>query len=127
MAQSSWQEVSLMKFAQTMVLAALVFAGGAAAQTAAPAASTAPVTAAANCPKPDPHPGRLASDNARKGWGKEVQTWMACQKKYVAEIQAQADEAVKAANAAVARSNAAITEYNDTVKDFQAQSDAASK
>lgn len=116
-----------MKFAQTMVLAAFVIAGSATAQTAAPTAATTSVTAAASCPKPDAHPGRLASDNARKGWGKEVQAWTACMKKYVADIQGQADEAVKAANAAVARSNAAVNEYNDIVKDMQAQSDAASK
>lgn len=115
-----------MKFVQAMALAAFLVAGGAAAQTAAPAATTS-VTAAASCPKPDPHPGRLASDNARKGWGKEVQAWTVCMKKYVADIQGQADEAVKAANAAVARSNAAVNDYNDTVKDLQAQSDAASK
>ena len=116
-----------MKFAQTVVLAAFVIAGSATAQTAAPAAPTTSVTAAASCPKPDPHPGRLASDNARKGWGKEVQAWTVCMKKYVADIQGQADEAVKTANAAVARSNTAVNEYNDTVKDLQAQSDAASK
>ncbi len=116
-----------MTFAQTMVLALFVVAGGAAAQTAAPAAATASVTSAATCPKPDAHPGRLASDTARKGWGKEVQTWTACMKKYVSEIQSQADEAVKTANAAVARSNAAVNEYNDIVRDLQAQNDAAIK
>jgi|GWRWMinimDraft_6_1066014.scaffolds.fasta_scaffold97453_2 hypothetical protein len=116
-----------MKFVQTMVFAALVVACNASAQTAAPVASTTSVTAGANCPKPDPHPGRLASDNARKGWGKEVVTWTACMKKYVADIQTQADEAVKVANAAVARSNAAVNEYNEIVKDLQAQNDAAAR
>lgn len=114
-----------MNFAKTVVIAALVVAGSATAQTAAPAAGTASVTAAASCPSPDKHPGRLASDQARKGWVKEVQAWTACMKKYVGEIQAQADEAVKVANAAVARSNAAVNDYNALVKDLQAQADAA--
>jgi len=127
MTLSAWQEVPLMKFAQTMVLAAVVVAGGAMAQTPAPAASPTAVTSKANCPKPDQHPGRLASDNARRGWGKEVQAWTDCMKKYVSEIQSQADEAVKVANAAVARSNAAVNEYNDIVRDLQAQNDAAAR
>ena len=46
-------------------------------------------------------------------------------KKYIGEIQAKADAAVKTANAAVADSNAAIAAYNATVKDLQAQADAA--
>jgi hypothetical protein len=46
-------------------------------------------------------------------------------KKYIAGIQAKADEAVKAANAAVAESNAAVSAYNATVKEMQAQADAA--
>ena len=114
-----------MKLAKTMVFAALMVAGSAIAQTAAPAAGAPSVTAAASCPKPDNHPGRLASDQARKGWVKEVQTWTACMKKYVGDIQAQADEAVKVANAAVARSNAAVNDYNAIVKDLQGQADAA--
>ena len=115
-----------MNFAHSMVIAAFVVAGSAMAQTPAPAATTS-VTAAASCPKPDAHPGRLASDNARKGWGREVQAWTVCMKKYVADIQAQADEAVKSANAAVARSNAAVNDYNAVVKELQEQTDAAAK
>ncbi len=114
----------------SMALVALLAAGAATAQTAAPAAApaaTSSVLAAANCPKPDAHPGRLASDNQRRGWGKEVIAWETCAKNYVAEISAKADEAVKAANAAVARSNAAIAEYNVIVKDLQAQQDASVK
>lgn len=113
-----------MTFAQTMVFAALLAAGTATAQTTAPAARAAAVTSGASCPKPDDHPGRLASDNARRGWGKEVQVWTDCMKKYIAGVQATADDAVKSANAAVARSNAAVDEYNAIVKELQAQSDA---
>ena len=107
-----------------MIFAALLSSSAAFAQTAAPAAATG-AASSASCPKPDAHPGRLASDNQRKGWGKEVNAWIACQKKIVADIQSQADEAVKTANAAVARSNAAVNEYNAAVNDLQAQSDAA--
>lgn len=112
----------------SLALATLVAAGAAAAQTAAPAAApagAAPVLAGANCPKPDAHPGRLASENQRRGWGKEVTAWETCMKKYVAEVSAKADDAVKIANAAVARSNAAVDEYNAIVKDLQAQQDAS--
>lgn len=113
----------------SIALAALLAAGAAIAQTAAPAAAPAAGSTAlgANCPKPDAHPGRLASENQRRGWGKEVITWETCMKKHVAEIQAKADEAVKVANAAVARSNAAVDEYNAMVKDIQAQQDASVK
>lgn len=113
---------------RSMVLVALLAAGSATAQTAAPAAAPAAgadATAGPNCPKPDAHPGRLASDNQRRNWGKEVTTWETCMKKYVAEVSARADEAVKAANAAVARSNAAVDQYNAIVKDLQAQADAS--
>jgi len=91
------------------------------AQTAAPA----PAAAAPKCEKPDPHPGRLASDMKRKQWTKEVNDWQACMKVYIGEIGAKADAAVKAANAAVAESNAAISAYNEAVKDLQAQAEAA--
>ena len=119
-----------MKRMPSMALVALLAAGVAGAQSAAPAAApaaAAPVTAGANCPKPDAHPGRLASDNQRRGWGKEVSTWETCMKKHIAEIQIKADEAVKLANAAVARSNAAVNEYNAIAKDLQAQQDGTVK
>ena len=60
-----------------------------------------------------------------RGWNKEVQTWQECMKKYIGELQAKADAAVKSANAAVAESNGAIAAYNATVKELQAQADAA--
>lgn len=113
----------MLRFAFTM-LAGCALLGAAVAQTPAPAASTG---GAAKCAKPDDHPGRLASDQRRRGWDKEVIAWQECMKAYVAEKQAKADAAVKVANAAVAESNAAVNEYNDTVKVIQAQVDAAAK
>lgn len=89
------------------------------AQTPAPAADTS------NCAKPDPHPGRLASNEKMRGWNKDVQAWQECMKKYIGDLQAKADAAVKTANAAVADSNNAIAAYNATVKDLQGQADAA--
>jgi hypothetical protein len=105
-----------------LVVATLALASSALAQTPAAAAIDA-----SNCPKPDDHPGRLASDRQRTGWEKEVQAWQECMKKYVGEVQAKADQAVKVANAAVAESNAVVAEYNNTVKTIQAQVDAAAK
>ena len=113
----------------TLAIACLALAPHAWAQAPAPAAAPAaapPAAApAAHCPKPDAHPGRLASDRQRAGWEKEVQTWQACMKKHIGEIQAKADQAVKTANAAVAESNAAISDYNNAVKAIQAQVEAA--
>ncbi len=110
----------------TRILAALTLtcaiAGTALAQTPSPAAVALD---ASKCEKPDAHPGRLASNEKMRQWNKEVSTWQDCMKKYVAEIQAKADTAVKAANAAVAESNAAVNAFNTTVKELQAQVEAA--
>jgi len=116
----------------SFALIVLLAAGVAVAQTAAPAASAAAAPAPsaatdANCPKPEAHPGRRSTDNQRRGWGKEVTIWETCMKKYVADVQAKADEAVRVANIAVARSNAAVLEFNAVVKDLQEQQDAATK
>jgi len=108
--------------------AAAAFAAAASLATAQtpPPAAAAPASAdASQCTKPDPHPGRLASSEKMRGWNKEVQTWQECMKKYIGDLQAKADAAVKTANAAVASSNGAIAAYNATVKDLQAQADAA--
>ncbi|MFO1314623.1 MAG: hypothetical protein U1F58_03385 [Burkholderiales bacterium] len=97
----------------------------ASAQTPAPAAAGAPAGVVAACPKPDPHPGRLASDQRRRGWTKEVNEWQACMKKYIDELNAKADVAVKAANAANAEVSAAINFYNTSVKEYSEQAEAA--
>lgn len=103
-------------------LALFAAASLAPAQTPTPAAAPAD---ASQCGKPDPHPGRLASNEKMRGWNKEVNQWQDCMKKYIAELQQKADTAVKSANSAVADSNAAIAAYNATVKELQAQADAA--
>jgi hypothetical protein len=106
------------------LLLASAAAGAALAQTPAPAAAAADTS---QCGKPDPHPGRLASPQKLTSWNKEVNVWQECMKKHIAEVQAKADAAVKVANAAVADSNAAVNAYNTTVKELQAQADAATK
>ena len=114
----------------TRTVAMLAFAVAAStvlAQSPAPAPADAGSAAAlaSLCPKPDPHPGRLASDQKRRGWTKDVNTWQECMKKHIAELQAKSEQAVKAANAANAETSAAITTYNTAVKEFQAQAEAA--
>ncbi len=97
------------------LLAALAFivgAGSAGAQTPAPASAPATAIPKSTCAKPDHYPGRLASDNNKKQWERDVRTWGECMKKYVADLQVQIDASIKAANAS-------IEEYNAGIKDFQ--------
>ena len=114
------------------VLALSAAATFATAQTPAPAAapaalpaSTAPAAAEKECGKPDPHPGRLASNEKMRGWNKDIGTWQECMKKFIGNLQTKADAAVKDANVAVADSNAAISAYNAQVKELQAQAEGA--
>ena len=98
------------------LLAALAFLVGAAsagAQTPAAAPASAPATAVpkSTCVKPDHYPGRLASDNNKKQWEREVRAWGECMKKY-ADLQVGIDASIKAANAS-------IEEYNAGIKEFQ--------
>ena len=95
------------------LLAALAFSVGAAsvgAQTPAPAPASA--VPKSTCVKPDRYPGRLASDNNKKQWEREVRAWGECMKKYVADLQVGIDASIKAANAS-------IEEYNAGIKAFQ--------
>ena len=111
-----------------MLARTLVVAAFAVIPAVAPAQTAAPVTLPpefAKCEKPDPHPGRLASDQKRRQWGKEVIDWQTCVKKVIEAISAKADAAVKVANAAVAESIAALAAYNEATKEYQAQAEAA--
>jgi hypothetical protein len=106
----------------------LVFAAAlpAYAQTAAPAApataTPAPAASPASLPKancgakPD-HPGKLASDNMKRAWQRDANTYLECLRKFAGEQQQLAQDYIKAANATV-------DEYNSAVKEFQ---DAAQK
>lgn len=109
--------------------AAAAFSAAAVAQ--APAAAAAPAAPPPNpanmpkCEKPDPHPGRMASQQKSQQWNKSVSQWQECMKKGIADLQAKADAAVKEANSAVADSNGAIASYNATVKELQEQVELA--
>ena len=70
-----------------------------------------------SCAKPQ-FPGRLASENLKKNFNKDVETYAQCIKKYVADQQKLADDHIKAANAAAA-------EYNTAVKELQSEIDKA--
>lgn len=100
---------SRLLFAPLLALVLGFAAGAIRAQTPAPAPS---VTKPA-CSKPEAFPGRLASDNQKKTWQKDVMTWQDCVKAYVKEQQAIADAHLKAANNAVDEFNAATKEFND--------------
>lgn len=78
------------------------------AQDAAPSTVTKPA-----CKKPE-FPGKLASENQKKAFNKDIESFADCIKKYVAEQQKIADEHIKAANQAAA-------DYNSAVKEIQSE------
>ena len=105
-------------------------ATGAAPAAATPAAGTAGTAAAPaaggdayatvnkpGCKRPE-FPGRLASDLQKRAFNKDIEGYAECIKQYVAEQQKQADAHIKAANQAA-------VDYNSTVKELQAEIDAA--
>lgn len=113
----------LFALATSLVIAALpAFAQTTAPAAAAPAASAPPAAAPAappkaNCGAKPEHPGRLASDNMKRAWQRDANTFLECLRKFAGEQQQLAQEYIKAANATV-------DEYNSAVKEFQ---DAAQK
>jgi hypothetical protein len=114
--------------AVAVALAASVAFAQAPAPAAAPEKPAAPAATPvdnSSCGKPDAHPGKFASPQKMRQWNSEVSTWQDCMKKYIADLQTKADAAAKTANALIADSNNAIASYNATVKDLQAQVEAA--
>ena len=103
--------------ARALVALAIATAGIAMAQSPTPTPSSAAEPPA--CVKPDPHPGRLASDTRKKQWFKDVNAWKDCSGVYISELQARASTAIAAANKAV-------EDYNRAAKEFQEQSLAES-
>ena len=89
------------------------------AQAPAPAAAAAPIVLPkSNCGvKPD-HPGKLASDNQKRQWRRDANTYLECFKKYASDQRVIAQQYQDAANVA-------IDEYNAAVKEMQAAIDAA--
>jgi hypothetical protein len=107
--------------APTLLLAVAFAAGGAHAQTAAPAAPT--VTPAPNREKAGDAPGsgsseigKSAIEQKRTKWQTGMKTYMECLKKFVEEQQAQSSTHAKAANAAVEEYNKAIKMFNDAIQ-----------
>ncbi len=111
------------------LLAALIFAGGALAQTTAPATPT--VTPAPNCEKPGEPPavqtselGKASAETRRSKWTAASKAYFDCLKHFIDEQQQQAALHGKAANAAVDEFNRAIKSYNDYIESVkQAQQD----
>ena len=103
------------------LLAFAINALGANAQATSPTSDIPKST----CVKPDHYPGRLASDNVKRNWTKEVNSWGDCMKKYVADLQAQITVQQTQTDGWIKTANAAIVEYNSVVKEYQAESDKA--
>lgn len=99
---------------------ALAAAGGAPAQTTAPAAPT--VTPAPNCEKPGDPPsanstemGKSAAELKQSNWSKNMKAYLECLKRFIDEHQAAAAPHIKAANAAVDEYNKSIKVFNDRI------------
>jgi hypothetical protein len=103
--------------ARALPALAIAATGIAIAQSPTPAPSSAAEPPA--CVKPDPHPGRLASDIRKKQWFKDVNAWKDCSGVYISELQARA-------NMAIAAANKAVEDFNRAAKEFQEQSLAES-
>src|SRR6185369_4667397 len=99
------------------------------AQTPAPTPAPAPAPGASatpmvlpkpSCGEQPEHPGRLGSDNQKRQWRRDANTYLECFKKYVEDQRAMAQRFQDAANAL-------IEEYNTAVKNMQQQIDAAAQ
>ncbi|MBS0319956.1 MAG: hypothetical protein JSR18_05395 [Proteobacteria bacterium] len=84
------------------------------AADAAPAASAAAATKNP-CDKPDPFPGKLASDRQKTTWQKSLDAYGVCIKKFSDEQRAIAESAIKAGNDAVAEYNAVVQNAKDEI------------
>jgi hypothetical protein len=77
------------------------------------------------CEHPGDHPGRLASDQARRGWNKAATAYLECLKKFVRDQEAAAKPYNDAAKVHLDAGNAAVAEYNQAAKTFTEQQDKA--
>jgi hypothetical protein len=116
--------IPMRRTATSIVAAVLVaLAGSAAGQQPAPGAE--PATAAAapkhSCTKPGEHPGRLASETQQRTWTRNVNAYLECLKKFVAEEQAIAKPLIEQSRPHIDAANAAIDEYNKSSKEFREQ------
>ncbi len=98
-----------------LAVALLALAGSAAAQQPTPAAPKH------SCTKPGEHPGRLASDTQQRSWTRNVNAYLECLKKFVADEQAIVKPLNDQAKPHIDAANAAIDEYNKSSKEFREQ------
>lgn len=109
-----------------LAAATFAFVASASAQTASPAPARAPI-AAHGCKKPGDHPGKLASDNARRNWVKEANDYLGCLKKYAMEHQAVAQPLYEQAKPHADAANAAIEEHNKAAAEFKTEQEKLSQ
>ena len=76
-----------------------------------------PAAIKSTCENPGTFPGRLASDNQKRVWQKNVNGYLDCLKKFIADQQAVADPYLKAANAAIEEYNSAAKKFNEQIKE----------
>jgi hypothetical protein len=102
----------------SVLIAALCAATPALSQTAtAPEAhAVAAAVARPSCTKPGEHPGPSASDDRRKGWQREVDTYAECLKRYIEDQKAIANAHVRAANSAIDTFNAHMAEFKEQLR-----------
>ncbi len=103
-----------------LALALGLFGSIAAAQTPAASATPAVVLPKLDCGAKPEHPGKLASDNQKRQWRKDANTYLECFKKYASDQRTLAQQYQDAANTA-------IDDYNAAVKEMQAAMDAAAQ
>ena len=104
-----------------LAAASLAVATAAFAQQSAPA-SLPPLTPH-DCKKPPEHPGKLATDNQRRGWVQSANDYLGCLKKYALDQQAIAKPLIDQAKPYADAANAAIEEHNKAVAAFKDEQD----
>jgi len=104
-----------------LTAASLVALAMAALPTTLPAQQ--PAAPKHTCTKPGEHPGRLASDTQQRLWTRNVNAYLECLKKFVADEQAIAKPLIEQSKPHIDAANAAIDEYNSSSKDFREQLD----
>jgi hypothetical protein len=103
-----------------LALSTFALAAAAFAQTSAPPAAAGAKVAPHTCEKPGEHPGRLASDNQRRNWVRNVNAYLECLKKYAVEHQSIAKPMIEQAQPHIDAANAAIDEHNKAATAFKA-------
>ena len=104
-----------------LAAATLAFVTTVSAQQAASPAPAKTAIAPHGCKKPGDHPGKLASDNARRNWVKDANDYLGCLKKYAMEHQAVAQPLYEQAKPHADAANAAIDEHNKAAAEFKSE------